>query len=554
MKVKIVHVQCILLIVLVGILIFPTPSFQSENTKYMMMGGNDGAIYSQDILQSELNNDIFSPETYFMSAEWLKELPSESEIISNSLNIPNPEGIDRSEYSAFDSEDNNKTTETDLDFQLLSSPTGTDEGNPYTPSEWRRQELQSPAKNGHWFPFKGQSVLAFLIDLPAYVWALDIFIDIEPDQETIYSRMFYVYFDGNEVYSSEIFPQGSNSGFHSAVTVWGVGAGEHEIELEISWGAHKDHAWKLTYIQPFESQWPASGNPILAFWEYFPQEDNSLLEYEVKGGTSTIIDLWTENDNDPYSRNLKVYVNGNYKFTVTSPGSYEESLSYEPSDGTAFVLGLELVGSNTYYGKRINFNHVTYRVQQLEVDRMQKIGNSGYILTKSKIRNMIDYTRTYHILRGFTRFDYDIDNDFIPYDGAISNGDFSNLRNQYFTHDYDPWQWCLIGTRKYLDSGYEVLGMYGVGERLGFCIFEDACKYQSEITGNPSILAYRRTAFLHEFNHNTGILILNSQGYEVYCSNPECCMDSHHPENPQNIKESPWCCQYYWALRDPPWV
>jgi len=540
---------------------------------------------SFDTIETEEVSERYSPELMFMSRSWQTELPSSIELqerlknpfdsgarsspernrmpVSGDYNHTSSDGSPLVLYSIGEQRPvpcefiqaeprplNEGSTESSDNHGLgvLYSATGTDVGNPYSPDYYRQQEMQSPAKNGHWFPKKNYAVLAFMVDLPAYVVALDIRIDIEPDQDT-YSRYFTLYFDNTIVHHAVIYPEGQNNGFHGYITVWWVGAGEHKIELEINYGGWKDRGWKMTYLQPFESAWPYVGNPILAFWEYFPHFSNIILEYECKGGSYTKISLCTENDNDPTTRILNIYVNGVKKRIMYSPGSYESSLYYNPPDGTTYVLGLELISPGTYYGKRILFNQPTYRVKRLEVDRMRNVQNDDWLISSSDARSMINYVRTYYILRGFTRFDYYIDYDFIPYDGWLSVQDFRNIRSAYFDYDYDPWQYCLIANK---DSTYPIscLGWWLV-DGSGFAIFEGCLSYLAGQPDAPSLLAHRRLAFMHEFNHDAGIVILNNQGGEQYCPNPECAMAM---ASSSNIVEAPWTCQYYWAERDAPWI
>ncbi|MDF1538518.1 MAG: hypothetical protein P1Q69_06415, partial [Candidatus Thorarchaeota archaeon] len=234
------------------------------------------------------------------------------------------------------------------------------------------QPPQTPAKEGHWFQKLSYSVLAFQFTYPSGFNTLDLWMDIERDQDS-YSRYLTVYFDGSLAYRTTI----SSSGFHSSIAIWWVSAGTHKIEVEINYCGWKDHQWKMTYIQPFISRWPGASEPIQDFWEYFPDDRNPSLEYQVLGGRSTYVNLLVEHLGSSPSRQVQVYYKSSatsswvLRSTIWTGSASKIYLGYWSSICTIYVKLSILDSSVDYYGYKISYNSANYRAVNIEIDYME---------------------------------------------------------------------------------------------------------------------------------------------------------------------------------------
>lgn len=461
-------------------------------------------------------------------------------------------------FSAFNDSHNDSSSE----CCAFEGSTNQESTETYMYSETREYRALpiSPAKEGHWFRKKSYSALAFQWDYPAYILSSYIRMDIERNLDQ-YSRYLTVYFDGSIIYHAVI----GSAGFHGSVPVQYVDAGTHKVEVEIHYGGWKERQWKMTYIWPwtYVPNWP--DEPIPDFWEYFPgghsDDINPTLDYQVKVGDSTYFDLYVD-DVGGSSRQIEIYrktslsSNWNYWKTVSSGTAYKMYMSYY-TPGSNYYIRLKLLESPAgYYEQKVVYNCINYRVTYLEVDYLSD-SSGNPVMDLNDISEMMDYVQTYYILHGYARPDYWID-DKIPFDPSHSTiypNTWRNLHMKY--HDHYTFEWVMIAQAYYLtDSNgwHSIGGAYYVDEQgydWGIAIF-DSGLYR--LSTNPpwgygygSYIQCAKTVLLHEFGHYAGILETDFWGYEVYCSNPACCMSVASDES---IIPEPWYCAYHWSLRD----
>ncbi len=422
----------------------------------------------------------------------------------------------------------------------------------------------SPAKSGHWFRKMSYSVLAFEWDYPSYLIHAYVCLDIERDQD-IYSRFLTVYYDSNLIYQVVIGSQG----FHSSIPIMWIPAGPHKIEVQINYCGWKENQWKMTYIWPWITipNWP--DEPIPDFWEYFPgghtSDINPLLDYEVKAGKSTYLDIFVENEGGSSTRTIEIWykTSGSSSWYLwTSIYSGTPYRLYKGYITTDFYIRLKLLENPaSYYGKKLTYNCVNYREVRLEVDYMTDSSGNPW-MSISDMNDMLEYVKTYYLLHGYQRPDYYID-DAIPPEESYSPLtvlEWEDLHFDYYSHQGSSiYQWLLIGNRFY-SSPYTAGAYYEEdGYEWGCAIFH----YALVLTSNdpPFGLGYgdyidvARCAFLHEFGHFAGIIEyywdwLEWKWLELYCTNTECCMS--RPSDGSMIP-SPWYCAHHWSLRKERW-
>ncbi|MHA1883229.1 MAG: hypothetical protein ACTSUO_09320 [Candidatus Thorarchaeota archaeon] len=458
-------------------------------------------------------------------------------------------------YNKFGDSQINTTEQSSNGAEILAEKS-TDYGSP---SNAFPALPMTPAKSGHWFPQKSYSVLAFEWDHPDYLWHVSLQMDIERDQDSS-NRYLTVYFDGSIVYHAII----GVYGFQGGILISYIPAGSHKVEVQINYGGC-EYGWKMNYIWPWIAL-TGPDVPIPDFWEYFPggnsNDINPTLDFQVKAGRATYIDVYIENM-DSSSRNIEIWRGSSLSSlylwkTISADTAYRLYMSYYSSPRDYYIRLKLLENPAAHYGARISYNCVNYRQVRCEVDYMSDLSGNP-VMSTNDMNTMLEYVKSYYILHGYARPDYYLNNQ-IPFDESYSpiiQSQIRTLHNRYYNHKGNSdYEWVLIANAFNLIDGngwYSAGGLYypDGDYEWGIIMFSHGLMRWSNSPPNGygygSFTEAAKTAFLHEFGHFVGILTFDWQGKEVYCLNPKCCMSE---ANSESVIAEPWYCAAHWYLRD----
>lgn len=401
----------------------------------------------------------------------------------------------------------------------------------------------TPAKDGHWFPQLQYSRLFF--DFVADSWwgvSYKIHLQIARDQDT-YSRYLRIKLDGTTFHEVII---GSN-GFHGDIwtpVIWY--GGEHRITLEINYGGYKDKGWKLRFFWVYNS----NGIPLDVTGEYTHQSYHCNLRYQVRLGENSILQIKTVNAGDTILRICYVYVDDILKLRGYAPGEYEVNIG-NYGDDTIHELKVDIWSSSLVEcGKKITILQVHHKGGYIDVD---------YMPNNEPSDTELNYIESYYVTHGYHRIDLQKADNPVPHVewflmGNLANdpGGFWEYYNAYSDHKNDPqWEW-MIWVHKVKDENGAVswLGAHITGgESDGCCgivIHDDLLFWGAYNKYFISWSAARKSCSMHEIGHHYNIIDVDSQGKEVYCSNPLCCMAL---ASMVWAMETPWYCAHHWDQR-----
>ncbi len=567
-------IQALLLVVLS--LSIVSSSAMAQVVDSMMQFESSAQLYQQRE-QSDDNTDWQTPiledeipygdsaTMEFLSQEWRGPL-SQDEIrdveLSSAAALSNADSILTEERAFPDSSvDRNGTfdDEDPLDFGIESE---SERGWPWQPWPSQRKDFAatvlSPPREGHWFPRKSYSVLAFDITFEYEVSSSDdvyIWTWIVNDQD-LYSRYLTFWWDNQMVHQRIITPWDLKTSIKIEYDDFKdyLGVGHHRLEIAINYGAWKDHGWKMIYVwpgigptpwaddqhPPLRSHagappWPGEGRDAPTdFFEFTPNtgSSNVIVEYQVYAGTSTYLNLVTDNWDDTSTRPLRVYWDGSFKAYLYSPGSFQIWIGNENDDS---IHTLKLKFSNMpimHYAKRITTMAVHHRGWNVELDCM-------YGLDYGSLVNGITYTQAYYKVHSYHRMDLSLDETDIVYDDYTTDSEYRSLHNSHFDHSGQAgWTWALLANK--LEG--EPIAFYMPGYGLAFA--QETIDDGRETEGGTRT-QWMTMSFMHEFGHSIGI---KEGPGEVYCWNTDCVMASASAENTHY--HDAWYCFYHFWLRN----
>ncbi|NWF94644.1 MAG: hypothetical protein HXY34_00705 [Candidatus Thorarchaeota archaeon] len=412
-------------------------------------------------------------------------------------------------------------------------------------------EPLSPAMEGHWFPRQGYSRLYFAVYQPYTDYYFNLWIRVKVDQDT-FNRRMKVLVDGVEYYSGTIL---KSTGFDGAVSV--LGGGTRRVVIQIDWGDYVEKGWKLEYFCAKR----VNGEPLSMVGEYFPQLNPSRLAYRAVSGTDTRTSIKMEADQDPYPRDLTVYVDGVVKSSMTGVAfAYEVNLGDYP-DGSVHEVVLQLTyGGYAEWGKILSINRVHRFRGAVEIDYME-----GHCPTQEDL----DVLEAYYVNMYYDRVEFHLD-DQIPFLDCFHTdyGPDYDFLVQYRDHDTTSdlkWEWmvfCNLVAIPRPVSGYELVGGAHYYENKGIFIgdsslMEEAVVLSTLFCMNPLVwapyflTACRRVTMMHEYGHHIWIVDVNSAFSEIYCPDMSCTMALGYERllfNPFSCTY-PYYCEHHWSMR-----
>jgi hypothetical protein len=436
-------------------------------------------------------------------------------------------------------------------------------------SDNQRKEFAAPmlcpVMEGHWFPKKSWANLAFDVDFQRdygsgsdHLW---IWLWIHPDQDT-YSRRMYVYWDNTQVASVIIRPFWD---FKGAIKIDvsqhsdKMHEGHHRLEVAVTYGGYVAHGWKMMYVWPGlgptdnsgtqlppqnevtgqPPPYPGEGPEGLSEFCQFSSKAYSAypwMEFEVYAGPGTIVNIVTENWNDPYYRLIEVKWDDGRTWWILSPGAYQIDIGDEADDSLHELQLNFLHLLSVDYAKRIPIVAVHHVGWNVEVDAMQGLDHST-------LTNAIEDTESYYETRGYHRMEYHLDDTDIPFDSLTTDSEFYSLHDNHFYHvGQGGWVWTMLLNE--LTGDDITVGAFfpGYGIAIAQKGIADAIDWDG---GNR--LQWMTMSFMHEFGHSINIIEFVFI-WEWYCENADCVMAIAGAANTRY--HTPWYCFYHWSLRN----
>jgi hypothetical protein len=400
-------------------------------------------------------------------------------------------------------------------------------------------------KEGHWFPNMDHSRIRYEVNTPYLTWfSYQFRLDISRGDDP-YARYFRIYWDGNLIHDQVIGGAGYHSDFW--ISAW---PGSHRLEFEIWSGYYSDHAWKIDSFRPVSPDPlnPLAGAKITA--EFFPFTAYGRLRLNVYMGQQTQAEVKIESVDDPYLRDLKVFVDGVQKYSGYAPCDITINLgSY--THGSLHEIMLEVSWCDyKEWGYKMPKFRVHYGGAAAEIDYLYS-NNEGYSHRPSD--DILNYIQVWYVEHGYQRYYLFID-DAINADGygasTMTDGIYNQIMNDHFDLNWMYGvKYVLVG--HYDDDGPNVCGWADVGGERIF-IADQACAdyafWNGWVTGFDH-MDVTRVALMHECGHSINIYE-GSGGNEQYCSNTFCVMAMGNVDNCG--VENSWYCQTHWNERDFP--
>jgi hypothetical protein len=405
---------------------------------------------------------------------------------------------------------------------------------PWQDSTHQRKDFSSlpraPNMEGHYWLKKSYSTLSFdiPIDEPiggeVYIW---IWLVRGYD---LYNRYLTVWFDHHEVSRFIIGIHGFKGYVHVPSSMI-EDYDRHMVELSISYGGHIEQGWRLEYCWVGIGLDPHGYNqkpPLdLGHYPYHPYSFTELVprsgltdisvEYRVLCGPESILNIETENVDDPYYRLVDVYVEGIYKSSIISPGPYYVDLDdYSRHQSRTLKLVFRNM-PDIDYPKRIVQLAVHHLGWTFEIDRMPDI-DTNTVADRIQAMNawfeIHSYHRVDHYFSGVLADDY-----------RTETTEHRNYWTYYYEHKFWSYWEYVVWVNRLWD------GTYAGGWHLE-SIFFDYGIGVSWVHGGPKVI-------WHEYGHHINVIELNPG--EVYCSNLKCVMSTNH--------NALYYCWYHWHLR-----
>jgi hypothetical protein len=388
-------------------------------------------------------------------------------------------------------------------------------------------------KEGAYWSLLSYSRLRFDVFIPSgkTQW-YSLFINLQ-SQDDPYQRTFRVFLNGNQRYSTTIGPPGFSTTLSAGTMLWITGT--QTVELEIQWGFYSQTGWKLIELYPINNEFPNIQNPDptrIRDWtgEWFPKTDSvSPLTWQAKLGTDSKVDVNIQQGNDPYTRCLRVYVDGTMKTgecDYTVPGHFIISLGTY-AQGVHW-LKLEIKwGFYTEFGWKIDLSNfrVDYAAMSVQAD---------YMPGMAPIQDALNYIQTYYSDHGPERVTFFVTNQVAETRFLTANAYFNNYVNanpSTYLHNGDTcWNYVIFGEYASDDgtSANSAVGYSFGGGAPGqtspfFFIAEQQIR---DCIGNflctlwpASETAAQKSITMHEFGHDVGMIHnpswLNSDIYAV---------------------------------------
>ena len=387
----------------------------------------------------------------------------------------------------------------------------------------------APNMNGHYWLKKSYSTLAFDTEIDEPIFgSIYLWIWLVRVQDT-YSRYLTIEFDNNQVSQFVIGSTGFKGSIYIPSNKIASGVNRHLVEISINYCGWKDQGWRLEYCWVGIGSGSAGNQqtPILdSSQPYYPETFTELVprsgltdtsvEYKVICGTSTKLNIETNNVNDPYTRVVNIYIDNVYKGAASSPGAYELSLG-NYAVGTQQCV-LKLVFRNMPdidNAKRISQLAVHRVGFSLEIDVMEGV-------PQSTIYNQLLAMNAWLILHGYHRVSIYFSGELLE-DPSTNRYDHIWYWTWFFENKiYSFWEYVIVvQTLDPLVAGWHYVAVFDYGIAI-------------------SNLHSGSTTIWHEYGHHIGIYDLNGTE-EVYCTNSKCVMSTNN--------NAFYYCWYHWHQR-----
>lgn len=403
-------------------------------------------------------------------------------------------------------------------------------------------------KEGHWFPNMDHSRIRYEINTQYLTWfSYPFHLDLSAGDDP-YARYFRIYWDGNLIHDQVISPY---SGFHGdfSISAW---PGSHRLEFEIWSGYYSDHPWKIDLFKPLSPD--PLGDPTTAAQvtgEYFPFTPYGRLRWNVYMGQQTDAEIKINSVDDPYLRDLKIFVDG-----------VQIQSTYAPCDITV-PLGSYTHGSMHEIMLEVSwcdYREWGYEMPKFRVHYGGAAAEIDYLVCDNGAHNhrphddVLNYMQVWYVEHGYQRFSLFIDDAIntsdYPGSSVMTNDIYNDIRTDHFDYDYmNGVKYVLFGHDDGVFEGDALGWADAPGERV--FIADQTCDdyaFWNGWLGGFNDVQVEKVLIMHECGHSISI-IERSGDDEQYCSQTWCVMALCGGDN---CDDNPWYCQNHWNLRQFP--
>lgn len=402
-------------------------------------------------------------------------------------------------------------------------------------------------KEGHWFPNMDHSRIRYEVNTLYLTWfSYQFRLDISRGDDP-YARYFRIYWDGNLIHDQVIGGAGYHSDFW--ISAW---PGSHRLEFEIWSGYYSDYAWKIDSFRPVSPDPlnPLAGAKITA--EFFPFTAYGRLRLNVYMGQQTQAEVKIESVDDPYLRDLKVFVDGVQKYSGYAPCDITINLgSY--THGSLHEIMLEV--------SWCDYREWGYKMPKFRVHYGGAAAEIDYLVCDNGAHNhrphdeVLNYLQVWYVEHGYQRFylfiDEAINSDDYPGSQVMTEAIYGQIRNDHFGLDWmNGVRYILFGHDDGVYPDRDALGWADApGERV--FIADQTCDdyaFWWGWLGGFNDIQVEKVVLMHECGHTINIIQWAGNN-EQYCSNTFCVMAECGGDN---CDDNPWYCQTHWNLRQFP--